>query len=75
VFGIVGLKEMREPRKENRGSLHSAPPDFLLSFVALMKFLRLSLRRAACVVVTSFARQEIRVRSVEKKKNISPKGP
>jgi hypothetical protein len=53
----------------------TADPNFLLSVVALMKFVRLSVRRAACVVFTNFARQEIRVRSVEKKKNISPKGP
>jgi hypothetical protein len=30
------------PSKSNRRSLHCAPPDFLLSFSALMKFLRLS---------------------------------
>jgi hypothetical protein len=40
----------------NSRSLHSAPPDFLLSVVALMKRVRLSLRRAASVVVAGSAR-------------------
>jgi hypothetical protein len=43
-------------------SLHYAPPDFLSNPVALMKFVQLSLRRAAFVVVAGSARQEIRVR-------------
>jgi hypothetical protein len=37
-------------------SLHYAPPDFPFRVVALMKFMRLSLRRAASVVVASSAR-------------------
>jgi hypothetical protein len=38
-------------------------PYFLFDLVALMKFVRLSLRRAASVVMVSAARQEIRLRS------------
>jgi hypothetical protein len=49
--------------KTNRRSLHCATPDFLLSLVALVNFMRLSLTKAAYVVVSSAARQEIRVRS------------
>jgi hypothetical protein len=49
--------------RENRRSLHSATPDFLSKSVALAKFMRLSLRKAAHVVVGGFAKQEIRVRS------------
>jgi hypothetical protein len=52
--------------KENHRTLHYAPPDFLLSAVELVKFLRLSLRRAAYVVVVSSARQEIRGSVVER---------
>jgi hypothetical protein len=40
----------------NCRSLHYAPPDFLSSSVALMKFLRLSPRRAAYVVLVSDAK-------------------
>jgi hypothetical protein len=36
-----GLKSLRENRRKPR-SLHYAPPDFLSSFLMLMKFLRLS---------------------------------
>jgi hypothetical protein len=42
--------------RENRRSLHSAPPDFLWRPVALMICMRLSLRRAANVVVASIAK-------------------
>jgi hypothetical protein len=37
--------------KENSRSLHYAPPDFLWNLVALASFIRLSLRKAAYVVV------------------------
>ncbi len=47
----------------NRRSLRSATPDFLLVWVALAKFLRLSLLKAAHVATSSVAWQEIRVRS------------
>jgi hypothetical protein len=39
----------------NCRSLGFAPPDFLLRVVALINFLRLSLRRVAYVVVSSSA--------------------
>jgi hypothetical protein len=42
--------------KENRRSLHCAPPDFLFNLLALLKFVRLSFRRTASVVVASSAR-------------------
>jgi hypothetical protein len=48
--------------RKNRRSLHCAPPDFLSRLVALIVCLRLSLRRAANVVVAGSAMQEIRVR-------------
>jgi hypothetical protein len=48
---------------ENRRSLHSATPDFLLVLVALANFMRLSLLKAAPVAVSSASWQEIRVRS------------
>jgi hypothetical protein len=40
-----------EKRKRNRRSLHYAPPDFLLRLVAFAELMRLSLRKAAYVVV------------------------
>jgi hypothetical protein len=43
-------------------SLRCATPDFLLSLVALANFMRLSLKKAARVVMSSAAWQEIRVR-------------
>jgi hypothetical protein len=46
-------------------SLRCATPDFLLSLVALANFMRLSLKKAAHVVMSSAAWQEIRVASVE----------
>ena len=52
--------------KRNRRSLHCATPDFLLSLVALAILMRLSLTKAAHVAMSSAARQEIRLRSVEK---------
>ena len=50
-------------REVNRRSLHCAPPDFPLRLVALMDYMRLALRRAAHVVLTSISEWEIRVRS------------
>jgi hypothetical protein len=52
-----------EDRKGNRRSLHYATPDFLLKSVALVNLMRLSLMKAAHVVVSGAAKQEIRVRS------------
>src|ERR1700733_8772788 len=49
--------------RKNRRSLHYAPPDFLLRSVALINCMRLSLRRAANVVVAGSAKKEIRVGS------------
>jgi hypothetical protein len=49
-------------RMAHRRSLPSATPDFLLISVALANFMRLSLLKAAHVVVSSAAWQEIRVR-------------
>jgi hypothetical protein len=48
---------------ENSRSLHYAPPDFLLNLVALIHFMRSSLRKGAHVDLSSAAWQEIRVRS------------
>jgi hypothetical protein len=39
-----------------RGSLHCAPPDFLSRSVALINFMRFSLRKTAHVVVASSAK-------------------
>jgi hypothetical protein len=39
----------------NSRSLHFAPPDFLLNLVTLVKFMRLSLRKAAYVAIFGFA--------------------
>jgi hypothetical protein len=49
-------------RKETADLSTALPPDFLFSVVALMEFVRLSLRRSASVVVAGSAREEIRVR-------------
>jgi len=46
----------------NCRSLHYAPPDFLLTLVALMHFMRPSLRKGAHAALSSVAWQEIRVR-------------
>jgi hypothetical protein len=42
-------------------SLGCAPPDFLSRFMALMHFMRLSLRKGAQAALSSAAWQEIRV--------------
>ena len=43
------------------------PPDFLWNLVALVNFMRLSLRKGAHAASSSAARQEIRVREMAKK--------
>ena len=58
VWGIRYLE------KRNRRSLHGAPPDFLLNLVGPTSFMRLSLRKAAHVALSTAAQQDIRVRSV-----------
>jgi len=55
----------------NRRSLHFATPDFLLSLVASVDFMRLSLRKGARAAVSSAAWQEIRVRSGRDDKSYS----
>jgi hypothetical protein len=45
----------------DRRSLGYAPPDFLLRYMALMRFMRLSLREGAHAGLSSAAWQEIRV--------------
>ena len=57
------LEPLCANRQENRRSLHSATPDFLLSLVALAILMRLSLTKAAHAAMSSVAWQEIRVRS------------
>jgi hypothetical protein len=51
----VGLKRVLKSLRagQNSRSLHYAAPDFLLRAVALIKFVRLSLRRVAYVVVSN----------------------
>jgi hypothetical protein len=49
-------------RKGNCRSLHFATPDFLLTLVALVHFMRPSLRKGAHAALSSAAWQEIRVR-------------
>jgi hypothetical protein len=44
-----------------RAGLADVPPDFLLRFMALMHFMRLSLRKGAHAALSSAAWQEIRV--------------
>ncbi len=48
---------------QNRRSLRFAPPNFLSTWLALAKVMRLSLRKGASVDVASSAWREIRVRS------------
>ena len=57
---------MRTPefgKPEGRTADPSASPDFLLNLVALIHFMRPSLRKVAHVDLSSAAWQEIRVRS------------
>jgi hypothetical protein len=49
--------------KANSRSLHYATPDFLLTLMALVHFMRPSLRKGAHAALSSAAWQEIRVRS------------
>ena len=64
-----GLKSLREnsriwePRGAHRRSLHYATPDFLLDLVALLQFMRPSLRKGVYAALSSAAWQEIGVRS------------
>ena len=64
-----GLKSLREnsriweARGAHRRSLRYATPDFLLTLVALVHFMRPSLRKGAHAALSSAAWQEIRVRS------------
>jgi hypothetical protein len=64
-----GLKSLRENsriwevREAHSRSLHCAPPDFLWTLVALVHFMRPSLRKGAHAAFSSAAWQEIRVRS------------
>ena len=66
---MSGLKSLREnsriweARGAHRRSLHYATPDFLWNLVALVHFMRPSLRKGAHAAVSSDAWQEIRVRS------------
>ena len=46
----------------NSRSLHCAPPDFLWNLVALVHFMRPSLRKGAHAALSNAAWQEIRVR-------------
>src|ERR1700728_561420 len=56
--GGLGRGEERHSR-----SLHYAPPDFLWNLVALMHFMRPSLRKGAHLALSSAEWQEILVRS------------
>src|ERR1700723_2919489 len=51
-----------EARRAHRRSLHYATPDFLLTLMALVRFMRPSLRKGAHAALSSAAWQEIRVR-------------
>jgi len=48
--------------EKHRRSLGFAPPNFLLKLMALMNFMRFSLRKGAHATLSSTAWQEIRVR-------------
>jgi hypothetical protein len=54
--------KVTEPNEKNCRSLHSAPPDFLWSVVALIEYVHLSLRKGAYVALSGAAWEEIRVR-------------
>jgi hypothetical protein len=73
--GGSGLQSLRENWKQNSRSLHYATPDFLSNLVALAKFMRLSLRKAAHAAMSSAAWQEIRVRSGRDDNSIARKWP
>src|SRR5580698_1318930 len=61
---VVGLdSRIWEGRGAHCRSLHYATPDFLLILVALMHFMRPSLRKGAHAAMSCAAWQEIRVRS------------
>jgi hypothetical protein len=63
MYVRVEAGTLRKTKKKKPQISPLAPLDLLLTPVTLMKFVRLSLTRAASVVVVSAARQEIRVRS------------
>jgi hypothetical protein len=58
----LGLIEICGVGWGNCRSLHCATPDFLWNLVALVQFMRPSLRKGAGVVLSSAAWQETRVR-------------
>jgi hypothetical protein len=60
---MVTARKIQEGRGAHRRSLRSATPDFLSTVVALVHFLRPSLRKGAHGALSSAAWQEIRVRS------------
>jgi hypothetical protein len=69
-FASVGMTSLRVARfykvwsgGAEQQSLHCAPPDFLWNLVALLHFMRPSLRKGAYAALSSPAWQEIRVRS------------
>jgi hypothetical protein len=67
-FPVCLSATLRSKNTSKRGplncrSLHFATPDFLWKLVALVYFMRPSLRMGAQVVLSSAAWQEIRVRS------------
>ncbi len=69
LIELPGLKSLGEnsriweARGAHRRSLRYAIPDFLLTLVALVHFMRPSLRKGAHAALSSAAWQEIRVRS------------
>ena len=61
--GPVGFRKHFQERSRNCRSLHFATPDFLWNLVALVHFMRPSLRKGAYAALSSAVWQEIRVRS------------
>jgi hypothetical protein len=72
---VSGLKSLRENWRRNRRSLHCAASDFLSRLVALVNFMRLSLMKAAHVVVSNAVKEEIRVRSGRDDKFVARRWP
>jgi hypothetical protein len=60
---MLRSKNISKRGPQNCRSLHYATPDFLWNLVALVHFMRPSLRKGADVVLSGAAWQEIRVRS------------
>jgi hypothetical protein len=75
AFGELHAPSFAERR--TRGSLqcieagNPSPPDFLWNLVALVNFMRLSSRKGVRAVLSSASRQEIRVRKMAKKCELS----